>query len=331
MGNEVRAAEKMVLEASGMKTPEQLGARTELLKQAAKLGNLEAEFELGWIYVAEGNLADAKEHFHISAQGGRPAPVAALGHIALEEGDLVYAELYYSMAVNIGLDVRFELARVMVRLGKTVPARSLLGQLAKENRPDAINEFGLFVAGEGKSRQAEKLWKRAAKLGNLDAKANLGRIVIDSNLKNRRYSSYLDDALDARHPGILNKFGSWLAENVGLEQAQNAWEVAAEVGDLDAHRNLGKLSRERGEESIALEWEKAAEQPNISETRRLLEKYGSPRWDSERVENLRSFELPENPEPEESPFWVSESQNPPFWLYLLLFISASALIRYLFL
>jgi len=72
--------------------------------------------------------------------------VAALGHIAVEEGDLVYAELYYSPAVNLGLDVRFEVAQVMVRLGKTAPARSRLGQLAKENRPDAINEFGLFVA-----------------------------------------------------------------------------------------------------------------------------------------------------------------------------------------
>jgi len=317
MDDEVRAAQKMVLEASEMKTPEQLGARTELLKQAAELGNLEAEFELGWIYAAEGKLADAKEHFHISAEGGMPAPVAALGHIAVEEGDLVYAELYYSLAVNLGLDVRFELARVMARLGKTVPARSLWGQLAKENRPDAINQIGVFLAGAGKSRQAVKLWKRAAKLGNLDSKANLGRMAIGSDFKNRRYRSYLKEAVDARHPGILNSIGNWASDNLGPEEAQHVWEVAAEVGDLDAHRNLGKLARERGEESIALEWEKATEQPNTGETRRLLEKYGSLGRDSEEVDNPRRFELPETP----------VSQNPPFWVYVLVFLSASALVR----
>jgi len=171
---------------------------------------------------------------------------------------------------------RRELSRVMVGPGNTAPGRSLWGRLAKETHPDAINEKGVSLSRDGKSRQAEKLWKKAAKLGNLDAKANLGQIVIDSNLWNRRYRSYLDDALDARHPGILNTFGSWLADNVGLKQAQCFWEAAAEVGDLDAHRNLGKLARERGEESIASEWERAAEQPNISEARRLLEKHGSP-------------------------------------------------------
>jgi len=57
-----------------MRTREQLGGRTELLKQAAKLGSWEAEFELGWIYAAGGKLADAEEHFRISAEGGMPAP-----------------------------------------------------------------------------------------------------------------------------------------------------------------------------------------------------------------------------------------------------------------
>ena len=273
------------------------------------------------MYVAKGNLAKAKEHLQISTAGGLPAPFGALAEVAEMQGDLVSAESNFAQAAQLGLDVRWELARVMAGLGKTVPARNIYEELAKENRPEAINELGLFLQREGEHRQAEKRWKQAAKLGNLDAKANLGRIVIHSNFKNRRYRHYLNDAVDARHPGIINMLGMSLAENGQLDEAQRLWEIAAAAGDENAHRNLGKLARESGDEKLALEWEKIADTPNAEETGRLLEQHSLlGKTDGEDL-NREGLVVPDAP----------SSGKTPFWAYWVGFLLVSGLFRYFFL
>ena len=318
--HEARESERLVLEAAAMHDPEQRGLRKKLLKKAASLGNLEAEFELGWVYVAEGSLAKAKEHFQTSTAGGVPSPFAGLAHVQEMEGDLVGAESSFAQAAHLGLDVRWELARVWAGLGKTVPARKMYEELARENRPEAINELGLFLQREGKNRQAEKRWKQAAKLGNLDAKANLGRIVIQSNFKNRRYRHHLNDAVDARHPGIINMLGMQLAEDGRLGEAQRVWETAAELGDENAHRNLGKLARENGDEKLALEWEKLANTPNAEGTGKLLQQHGLFGNADDEGSGREEVILPDAPVRTKTPFWV----------FLVAFLLVSGLVRYFF-
>ncbi len=319
--SEADESERLVLEAAAMQGPEQLELRKELLERAARLGSLEAEFELGWMFVAEGVLDKARAHFEISVAGGVPEPFAALAHVARLQGDLVSAESNFARAEQLGLDVRFELARVLAGLGKTVPARNIYEQLAKEKRPEALNELGVFLGREDKYRQAEKLWKQAAKLGNLDAKANLGRLVIQSDFRNRRYRHYLDEAVDARHPGIINMIGTHAAENGRLDEAQRVWEISAAGGDANAHRNLGKLARENGDEKLALEWEKTADNPNGDETRRLLEKHGLFGEINDVDVNREDVILPDAPESGKTPFWIS----------LVAFLVVTGLVRFFFL
>jgi len=297
-------ARKLVLDASKMTSPEQLDSRIDLLEEAARLGNLEAHFELGWICEAKRRFDKARKHFEISSAGGLPAPFAALAHVAEVQGDLISAETNYAEAVGGGLDARLELARVMAALGKTVPARNILEVLAKENRPEALNELGMLLHREGDFKQSERRWKQAAKLGNLDAKANLGRIVIESGFKKRRYRRYLKSAVDARHPGSVNMLGYYSAENGLLEDAQRCWEISAAGGDENAHRNLGKLARERGDEQLALEWERAADNPNADETRRLLETHGLLGSTIDEAANQEALPLPDPRPPGTTPVWI---------------------------
>lgn len=317
---EAGESERLVLEAAAMKGPEQRGLRKKILKKAASLGNLEAEFELGWMYVAEGALNRARKHFEVSTAGGLPSPFAALAQVDEIQGDLVSAESNFVQAGRLGLDVRRELARVMARQGKTVPAGKIYEELAKENRPEAINDFGVFLQREGKHRKAVKRWKQAARLGNLDAKANLGRIVVQSNFKNRRHRRYLNDAVDARHPGTINLLGVQSAENGRLDEAKRLWSIAAAAGEENAHRNLGKLARENGNEKLALEWEKVANSPNAEYTGRLLEQHGLLGEANEELSAREDLVVSGAPVIGEKTFWI----------FLVAFLVVAALFRQFF-
>lgn len=311
-------SEKLVLRAAEMKSPELRVSRKKLLKKAASLGNLEAEFELGWMCVSAGDLAEATKHFQKSTSGGAPSAFAALAQVEEMQGDLLSAQRNFAQAAYLGLDVRLELARVSMGLGKSVLARNIYEELAGENSPEAINALGNFLQGEGKGREAEKRWKQAAKLGNLDAKANLGKLVIRSDFKSPRYMRYLNDAVDARHPGIVNMLGNHLATSGRLDDARRLWAISAAAGDENAHRNLAKLARENGDEELALLWETFATTRNLEDSKRLLEQHGLlVEADTERSDGGK-ISLPYAPISSTLPGWV-------FWAAVL---SVSGLLVY---
>ena len=179
-----------------------------------------------------------------------------------------------------------------------------------------------FTAGawdDGTSAQKTAL-RLAFKQIRALAKAKLGKSIIYPHSKSRRYRQCLREAVYARHPGIINMIGMHAAENGRLDEAQRVWEISAAGGDANAHRNFGKLARENGDEKLALEWEKTADNPNDDETRRLLEKHGLFGEISDVDVNREDVILPDAPESGKTPFWIS----------LVAFLAVTGLVRFFF-
>jgi TPR repeat protein len=169
----------------------QMGEATAAYRKAIDKGSTSAMVELGVMY-ANGigvarDEAQARALLERAASAGNPRGVANLAALSGNTGtqtDPVKARALLSRAAETNAEAQYQLGLMLADgvggLRDDVAARALFEKAAAQNHPGALERMGAFAqggrGGPSDKSAAKEFYRRAADLGNEEAKAALKRI-----------------------------------------------------------------------------------------------------------------------------------------------------------
>src|SRR5215468_5713817 len=170
-------------------------------RKAADKGSTSAMVELGVLYGTGAGVAkdeaQARKLFEHAAEAGNPrgvANLAALGGGAASSSDPARARELLGKAAEANAEAQYQLG-LMLANGSGGPkddagARALFGKAAAQNHPGALERMGAFSqegrGGPQDKDAAKSYYKRAADLGDEQAKAALKRLNCPIAIKDKR-------------------------------------------------------------------------------------------------------------------------------------------------
>ena len=239
----------------GERQPPDPAAASVYFRQAAELGDAEAQFALGQLYLrgalgpADGN--EAAKWFKAAADQGFVAAYERLGAICAEgmgvERDYEAAAAWFHKAAAEGNAAALYSLGELHRAGLGVPkdagtAADLFSRAARSGVAEAGVRLGAILAagelgGGPDYRRAAMWWREAAQQGSLDAACNLALLCIrgqgepqDKAMGLRLLEETAERGSRAAHWALHNLFSEGLDVDPD-DQAAQAWLVkAAETG-----------------------------------------------------------------------------------------------------
>lgn len=237
----------------------------------------EAEFDLGLLLQAQGNLAEAKAAYQLVIDSGNRevASTAAvtLGLLLKEEGNLKGAKANYQLAINSG------------NRAAAAMAAGGLGELLKE---------------EGDLKGAKAAYKQAMESGNLEiaplAALQLGELLlaegdfVGAKLAYRRATEGGDSEVV---PMAAFSLGLILQEEGDLEGAKAAYRGALNSGHVEAApmaaNNLGQLLEKQGDlEGAKAAYRRAIDSDNAEAAPMAALSLGSLLWEQGDLEGAKA-------------------------------------------
>ena len=138
-----------------------------------------------------------------------------------------------------------------------VIAERLLRRAAETGRLDAANNLGLLLQQSGRLPEAERWYQAAAEAGHQDAANNLG-VLLQQSGRLPEAERWYQAAAEAGHQDAANNLGVLLQQSGRLPEAERWYQAAAEAGHQDAANNLGVLLQQSGRLPEAERWYQAA-------------------------------------------------------------------------
>lgn len=212
-----------------------------------------AHFNLGRLYQQMGWREKAKKEYNISWQSNPKyiKPLNHLGLMAMEEGNLEKAEMYFRKGIeslpdailhtNLGL-VFFQKKELSLAKEQFLIALKINPQYSQAN-----NNLGMVYGREGKFEKAESYYKKAIKSDpdSVEAFANLGILYRDSGSLSQAESVLVDALnLNPENPVIHNVLGEvyLMAGLNDLAEKKFREALTFNPGYQPALKNLEKLT-----------------------------------------------------------------------------------------
>lgn len=208
----------------------------KLYTQAADMGLNEAKYDLAVLYASGNgtpkNLKRAAEILKPLADGNMP------------EAEEFLAVLYLK---GEGVEKDYEMALKYFRKG-----------IVFEN-PEALLCAGICLANmkpmdDDKVGKIIRYWTKAANLGDVNAKINLGLLYYDGKIVTQDYKEafrWFKDVAEANHPAGIFQVGRSYEQGYGVEKdvkkAETYYRKGAELGDVYCAHNLGMMLASRNE------------------------------------------------------------------------------------
>ena len=285
-------------DCSHSKTPFALAARNRHFTVALMLATRgstdpEGQFHLGQMYMegagTKKNVTKAKDLFYESANQGNADAQLCLGCMYMHGNGVNKCNHLAIKWLQQAADQEVTKAQGFlgcIYTGDDVTVRDigegvkLLQKAADKGFPEAQNRLGCLywngINGSPNVIKAQRLLQSAADQGHTMAQINLARLYLANKNKKEKAAKHreavvlLEEAAEKRHPDALTLLADMHVQgtcvvNKDFGRAMELYKLAAELGDVQAHRQLGliynsdvfmpadyKLSREH--------FQKAAEQ-----------------------------------------------------------------------
>ncbi|WP_406378579.1 tetratricopeptide repeat protein [Streptomyces sp. NBC_01618] len=275
-------AAEVIRRAASLARAGDLPGAAEIYRSAAEAGSGRAAYLLGRLTQDRGDPDGAVRWYEKAAARRVHASYNNLGMLALLHGDLDAAERWYRRAMDVGDWVAaVGLGIVMEKRGDEVGAEELW-RLAGRNVPAAHHNLAVLYQRQGRLREADELFTRAAEAGNAQAAVHVGfrcHEAGDQDGAERWWRTAADagDAEGAFHLGLLlvregraregERLWERTAERLGTPRqgvtsmpsgrdtgASHRIGGMAESGEVYAAYHLGLLSWEREDHEAALAW-----------------------------------------------------------------------------
>jgi arylsulfatase A-like enzyme/Flp pilus assembly protein TadD len=198
-----------------------------------------------------GRYDEAWKYAETAVAGDPAAANEILAGIALSRRDADTALALLRKGARAGDAFRRDLGRLLSEAGRTQEALEVMGPLAQEGSPAALDTMAAALSESGRQDEAAALLAKALAADPKDARAHevLGMVELRRN-RPQEARAHLEQAvaLDRRRPSAWNTLGVALYQTAGPEAALGAWQqaVALDGKQYEALLNLGLVAAETG-------------------------------------------------------------------------------------
>lgn len=187
---------------------------------------------------------------------GEPEAARLLARGYLERGQLVEAhELLAPLVADGRIDLAGVLADVLADLGLTDDAEHAYQLATGGDDGEAMNNFALFLADQGRPTEAVAMFERAIAAGDLLAPANLARAYLHDLHDIAAAQAVAERHLAAESPTTYCALAEVFAELGRLDEAEQLLRAAVELGAPQAHIDYARFLQHRRADVTAAERE----------------------------------------------------------------------------
>jgi Tfp pilus assembly protein PilF len=249
-----------------------------LLLVGIEAGEEQWQWQLAEVALARDDDAEAERLLRAAIVAGETRAWRDLALLAERRDELAEAEFAYRMGVSEGdASDRLELARFLVRQGRTDEARTLLTDLRSGGHLPAWLGFAELHREQERFPEAAEAYRAAIDAGLLEAREDYADLLAyDLD----RPAEALEQWRQALADGVAEPATLWWEigqahERSGdLAAAEVAYREMLAAGDFQAHHALGSLALERGDvvaaEAAFRAGLEAGDVDNVEPLRRLL-------------------------------------------------------------
>jgi Tfp pilus assembly protein PilF len=187
---------------------------------------------------------------------GEPEAARLLARGYLERGRLVEAhELLAPLVADGRIELAGVLADVLADLGLTDDAEHAYHVATSRDDSEALNNFALFLADQGRHVEAVAMFERAITAGDLAAPANLARSYLHDLHDIAAAQAVAERHLGADAPTTYCALAEVYAELGRLDEAERLLCTAVELGAPQAHIDYASFLLHRRSDVTAAERE----------------------------------------------------------------------------
>uniref|UniRef100_UPI0012F68242 tetratricopeptide repeat protein n=1 Tax=Nocardia testacea TaxID=248551 RepID=UPI0012F68242 len=149
-----------------------------LFRKAADAGNPNAMHNLGVLFAARDDKAEANTWYQQAAEAGNTRAMTNLGVLLNQRGNQVQAEAWYRQAAGIGdAGAMHNLGILLEGRGDQVEAEAWYRKGADAGSTGAMTALGILLAKRDDEAEAEAWLRKAAGIGGTNAMASLGFLL----------------------------------------------------------------------------------------------------------------------------------------------------------